>query len=200
MAADMRFLLVAAALFAIVARAKGADVANGKEMFRGCASCHNYDNDVRKSGPSLRTLFGKVMMRNGKRTTEENVRALILDGYNRMPSYRYQFRDSEFDDLIAFLKTLNARPGVQAKGDQAEDGKGLFTAYCARCHAPVSPTAQAGGSLQGLFQREKLADGKPITARNVLLLMEEGHGGAAGTKGWLNGEAAKALLEYLKTY
>ena len=54
-------------------------------MFQSCASCHNVLTDARKSGPSLRTLYGKVRLINGKRTTDDNVLNLILEGYNGMP-------------------------------------------------------------------------------------------------------------------
>jgi cytochrome c2 len=201
MAANMQFLwLAAGTLFALIPAAFGADAAKGKELFRGCAGCHNYDGDARKSGPSLRTLFGKVTLRNGTRATDENVRALILEGFNRMPSYRYQFRPEEFDDLIAFLKTLNARPGVESKAaDQSAVGKELFAAYCGRCHGVDSTNAKSGGSLEGLFRREKLADGKPVNDRNVLVLMEEGHADMTGTRNWLDETATKALLAYVKS-
>ncbi len=197
MAAIMHFLFAAAGVFCVVAQAAfGADAAKGKELFRGCAGCHSYDSDVRKAGPPLRTLFGKVTLRNGERATEDNVRELILEGFNRMPSYRYQFQAEEFDDLIAFLKTLNARPGVDAK---AISGKDLFTAYCGRCHGVDTANGKSGGSLQGLFQREKLASGKPVNDQNVMALMENGHADMKGTKNWLDAGAEKALLLYMKS-
>ena len=147
MTAIMQILLAAAGVFCLIATAGfGADAAKGKELFRGCAGCHNYESDARNAGPSLRTLFGKVTLRNGARATEENVRALILEGFNRMPSYRYQFRAEEFEDLIAFLKTLNARPSVDGN---TVAGKDLFVAYCGRCHGTDAANAKAGGEFAG---------------------------------------------------
>ena len=193
----MRFRFATVAMLcAGLPLAFAADPAKGKELFRGCAGCHNTDSDARKAGPSLRTLFGKVTLRNGTRATEENVRALILDGFNRMPSYRYQFRPEEFDDLIAFLKTLNARPGID---DKVSVGRDAFQAYCARCHGSGSDPSKAVGSLQGLFRREKLSNGEPVSDRTVTALIEEGHAEMTGTKNWLDAAAAKALVEYLKT-
>ena len=122
------------------------------------------------------------------------MRELILEGFNRMPSYRYQFRAEEFEDLIAFFKTLNARPGVDTK---AVAGKDLFTAYCERCHGTDATNGKSGGSLKGLFQREKLANGKPVNEANVMLLMEEGHEEMKGTRNWLDAAAEKALLAYV---
>jgi len=191
----MHFFIVAI-LCAARTIAFAADVSKGKELFRACSGCHNADTDARKAGPSLRTLFGKVTLRNGARTNEANVRALILDGLNRMPSYRYQFRDEEFDDLLAYLKTLNARLPLD---DKAPPGKDLFVAYCGRCHGADSTNAKPAGSLQGLFKKEKLSDGRPVADRTVSVLIEEGHAEMSGTKNWLDAEAMKTLLAYLKS-
>jgi cytochrome c2 len=194
----MRTLFLAMAGFCICGPLVfGGDAGKGKELFRACASCHNYETDVRKTGPSLRTLFGKVTLRNGQRVNEDNVRALILEGYNRMPSYRYQFRPNELDDLVAFLKTLNARPLV-AVGDPVSAGKEVFRGYCSRCHNFGSTETKPAGDLKGLFGREKLANGEALTEANVLILVEEGHGGMAGTKKWLDEPSVKALFTYLK--
>src|SRR4029453_11168672 len=78
------------------------DAAKGKELFVTCAGCHNIDSGRRKMAPSLRSLFGKVMLRNGKRATEENVRAIFLDGYNSMPPFRFNFTAEKGEDLMPF--------------------------------------------------------------------------------------------------
>jgi cytochrome c2 len=179
-----------------------ADAARGKDLFRACASCHNYDTDARKTGPSLRTLFGKVTLRNGKRVTEENVVNLILEGYNRMPSYRYQFRPAELDDLLAFLKTLNARPGTTADDTAMEPltaGKTAFRTYCSRCHNPDTGEPKSGGDLKGLFGREKLASGEPVTEKAVMSVIEKGDGEMPPMKVWIDGPSLKALIAYLKS-
>ena len=80
----------------------------------------------------MRSLFGKVTLRNGKRATEENVRAIVLDGYNGMPPFRYNLTAEQADDLMAFLLTLKAKPEEVATSGDAP----LFKAYCASCHAP----------------------------------------------------------------
>ena len=102
----MRFALVL--LLSYSSWAAG-DVAKGKEVFRSCSGCHNVDNDQRKMGPSLRTLYGKVLLINGKRTNEENVRSLVLDGYNGMPAFRSFLTDEQVNDLMAYLTTLNGK-------------------------------------------------------------------------------------------
>ena len=125
------WLLIALLLAADVS---SGDVANGKELFKNCAGCHNTDSDQKKMGPSLRTLFGKVTLRNGKHADDTNVRQIIRDGFNGMPSFAYNFRPAEMDDLMAYLHTLTGKPAVAT----ASLGEKYFTAYCIRCHKTAS--------------------------------------------------------------
>jgi mono/diheme cytochrome c family protein len=148
------------------------NISNGKEMFRTCAGCHNVDNDERKMGPSLRSLFGKVTLRNGKRVDDANVREIIREGFNGMPSFAYNFRPAEMDDLMAYLHTLTGKPADTA----ASLGEKYFTAYCVRCH-------KAAADLRGRLESMKQID--------------EGHGGAPAMKDWLDEPARKALIEYV---
>jgi len=97
------FLIAASAAFA--AQKKG-DPEKGKETFQQCAVCHNADSDEKKMGPGLKGLFSKDKMNNGKKPTEENVRAKVDEGGNGMPAYKDMLSDEEKDDLIAYLKTL----------------------------------------------------------------------------------------------
>jgi cytochrome c2 len=161
----------------------GGDVAKGKELFRTCAGCHNVNNDDRKMGPSLRTLFGKVTLRNGKHADDDNVREIILEGFNGMPSFGYSFRPAEIDDLMAYLHTLTGKPAPAASGD----GEKYFRSYCVRCHNPDSRTAP-GPDLRGRFQSEWMQK------------VDEGHAGAPPLKAWLEGPARQSLMEFLKTY
>lgn len=134
-------------------------------------------------GPSLRSLFGKVTLTSGRHADDENVRTIILDGYNGMPSFRYSFRPAEIDDLMAYLHTLTGRP-PEPKGSQ---GRAYFKAYCVRCHNPESRTS-AGSDLHGRFSAESVE------------LIEEGHAGAPPLKDWLEEPARRVLIEYLKSY
>ena len=85
---------------------KRGDAARGKVVFEACAPCHNVDNDSRKMGPSLKGLFKHAKLENGKKVTEENVRAQINSEGKQMPHYQDILSDQEKDDLIAWLKTL----------------------------------------------------------------------------------------------
>jgi cytochrome c len=86
--------------------AHAGDAAKGKETFEQCAVCHNTDTDERKMGPSLKGLFKREKLVNGKPVNTENVKALINSGGNGMPSYADMLSDEEKDNVIAYLKTL----------------------------------------------------------------------------------------------
>jgi cytochrome c2 len=82
------------------------DAKKGEEVFEQCSVCHNHDSDEKKMGPGLKGLFKKEKMANGKKATEENVRAIINEGGNGMPGYEDLLTAEERNDLIAYLKTL----------------------------------------------------------------------------------------------
>ena len=82
------------------------DPAKGKEVFEQCAVCHNTDTDEKKIGPSLKGLFKHPALKNGKKVTEENVKAFINAGGNGMPSYADLLSEAEKTNVIAYLKTL----------------------------------------------------------------------------------------------
>jgi cytochrome c2 len=78
----------------------------GKETFEQCSVCHNVDTDEKKMGPSLKGLFKKDKMKNGKKPSEATVKAVINAGGNGMPAYADMLSDEEKTDLIAYLKTI----------------------------------------------------------------------------------------------
>ena len=85
---------------------KKGDPEKGKEVFQQCSVCHNADSTEKKMGPGLKGLFSRDKMTNGKKPTEENVRAKVDEGGNGMPAYKEMLSDDEKNDLIAYLKTL----------------------------------------------------------------------------------------------
>ena len=85
---------------------KAGDAAKGKETFEQCSVCHNTDTDEKKIGPSLKGLFKHDKLKNGKKVTEENVKAVINAGGNGMPSYADLLSEPEKANVIAYLKTL----------------------------------------------------------------------------------------------
>jgi len=88
------------------AAAQNGAVEKGKEVFEQCSVCHNADSDEKKMGPTLKGLFKRDKMQNGKKPTEENVRGIINEGGNGMPAYEELLSKEERDDLIAYLKSL----------------------------------------------------------------------------------------------
>jgi len=85
---------------------KEGDATKGKEVFEQCSVCHNTDTDEKKIGPSLKGLFKRDKLKNGKKVTEENVKAVINAGGNGMPSYADLITEAEKANVIAYLKTL----------------------------------------------------------------------------------------------
>ena len=146
------------------------DPEKGRELFRSCSGCH-----VSGRAPKLDSLFGKVTLRNGSRVSDENVREIVQEGFNGMPSFRYSFRAAEMDDLMAYLRTMKGRP---AQTDLAA-GPGYFKAWCARCHSATEfPERLVEGSVQRV---------------------EEGHAGTQPLSEWLDGAARKILFDYLRS-
>lgn len=103
----------AGALFGLVRgvgpHASPVDAGKGEEVFRdkGCAQCHDTDSTKTKLGPGLLGLFERETLPvSGEPVTEENVRKLLVDPYENMPSYEGRLTDEETDRLIEYLKTL----------------------------------------------------------------------------------------------
>ena len=98
--------LLVAGLAAQDKKKAGGDAAKGKEVFDQCSVCHNSDTDEVKVGPSLKGLFKRGKLKNGKPVNEANVREMINGGGNGMPSYSDLLSDEEKSNVIAYLKTL----------------------------------------------------------------------------------------------
>jgi cytochrome c len=82
------------------------DADKGKEVFEQCSVCHNADTDEKKIGPSLKGLYKHDKLKNGKKVTDENVKAMINAGGNGMPAYADLLSEAEKANVIAYLKTL----------------------------------------------------------------------------------------------
>ena len=57
-------------------------------------------------GPSLKGLYKKEKLNNGKKPTDANIKAIINKGGNGMPPYEELLSDEEKANVIAYLKTL----------------------------------------------------------------------------------------------
>lgn len=83
-----------------------ADASKGKEVYEQCGVCHSADTDEKKMGPSLKGLFKKAKMTNGKKPTEASVTEIVNKGGNGMPAFDEILSAEEKANLIAFLKTI----------------------------------------------------------------------------------------------
>ena len=106
----MRYRMLAP-LFVVAVLAWGApkegDAKKGGTLFaQQCLTCHNANSNEKKLGPGLKGLFKMTKLPNGKKNTEQNIRAQIDSGGNGMPPFKDMLSDQERDDLIAYLKTL----------------------------------------------------------------------------------------------
>jgi mono/diheme cytochrome c family protein len=57
-------------------------------------------------GPSLKGLYKKEKLTNGKPVNDANVKAIINAGGNGMPAYEDLLTDEERANVLAYLKTL----------------------------------------------------------------------------------------------
>ena len=99
-------LLAGSGAMTLSAAAKPGNAAKGKEVFEQCGVCHAVDSDEKKMGPALKGLYKKDKMKNGKKPTDDAVKAIINSGGNGMPSYADMLSDEEKADVIAYLKTI----------------------------------------------------------------------------------------------
>src|SRR3569833_2674180 len=96
-------ILLCASLAVGLAAPKAGDSAKGKETFEQCAICHNVDNDEKKMGPSLKGLFKKKTLANGKPVNDANVLAQINNGGNGMPAYADMLSADDKANVLAYL-------------------------------------------------------------------------------------------------
>ncbi|MBV9265680.1 MAG: c-type cytochrome, partial [Acidobacteriaceae bacterium] len=87
---------------------------------------------------------------------------------------------------LFFCATLMAAQGKADKGDAAK-GKQVFE-QCSVCHNVDSPEKKMGPSLQGLFKRKTLQNGKPVTDANVLAQINNGGNGMPAYNDMLSAE------------
>ena len=92
---------------------------------------------------------------------------------------------------------LSLAMGADNKGDP-EKGKEGFQ-QCGVCHNADSTEKKMGPGLKGLFQNEKMTNGKKPTEANVRAKIDEGGNGMPSYKEMLSDEEKNDLIAYLKT-
>jgi cytochrome c len=91
----------------MIASPPAGDAEKGKAVFDdNCAVCHNADSDEKKMGPGLKGLYKHEKLKNGKKPTDANIKAIINAGGSGMPAYSDMLSDEERDNVLAYLKTL----------------------------------------------------------------------------------------------
>ena len=98
---------------------------------------------------------------------------------------------------LGFSLTCSLAVGADKKGD-AEKGKEVFQ-QCGVCHNADSTEKKMGPGLKGLFQNEKMSNGKKPTEANVRAKVDEGGNGMPSYKEMLSDEEKNDLIAYLKT-
>jgi cytochrome c len=95
--------------------------------------------------------------------------------------------------LCSILVALGGNPS------QAEDSKGkdIFQ-QCSGCHGADNGAGKAGPSLNGIFKRDKLRNGKPATEKNVRERIEKGGDGMPSFADILSAKETDRLIAYLK--
>jgi len=88
------------------AAATGDTVKRGEAWFyQRCSLCHMgrivKDDTYESMAPSLEGI-----LKDAPSDRENLVRETIQQGMRRMPGFRYNFTPTEFEELIAYLKTL----------------------------------------------------------------------------------------------
>ncbi len=84
------------------------------------------------------------------------------------------------------------------KGDAAK-GKAVADQQCAMCHVVDSPENKMGPSLQGLFKKKTLKNGKPVNDANVMDQIVNGGGTMPAMGDSVKGDDRANLLAYLHT-
>lgn len=89
--------------------------------------------------------------------------------------------------------------GVPMSGfaGDAKKGQTVFE-NCGICHNSDSTEAKIGPGLKGLFKKDKLVNGKPVSEENVKALINEGSGSMPGF-GDMSDEDKNNVIAYLKT-
>src|SRR5215469_8142478 len=90
-----------------------------------------------------------------------------------------------------------AAPFASAAGDPAK-GKVVFE-QCSVCHNADSTEKKVGPGLKGLFQKDKMTNGKKPTDANVRAKIDEGGNGMPAYKDMLSDQEKDDVIAYLKT-
>lgn len=88
--------------------AGAGDAAKGKDVFEGnmCAQCHNVTGEEGGVGPTMKGLFKRKALKNGKPVNDANVLGQINAGGGGMPPYADTLKDDDKANVLAYLHSL----------------------------------------------------------------------------------------------
>jgi cytochrome c len=102
------FCVVFSVLWPYVAHVQGRtnrdSASETTDVLQHCSGCHSIETDEKKVGPSLKGLFKRKNLLNGKPTSESNIRLVIREGGDGMPAFERLLSSDEMERLVAFLK------------------------------------------------------------------------------------------------
>src|SRR5437764_8069219 len=100
--------------------------------------------------------------------------------------------------LVCGLLTIGAYAGANQNGKAGDAAKGKESfEQCAVCHNVDNPEKKMGPSLQGLFKRKTLQNGKPVNDANVLAQINSGGNGMPAYADMLSAEDKANIMAYL---
>jgi len=124
------YKILMTAAIALAAQSAGADghaqgdPAKGERLFRQCSACHIVEGDRRSAGPTLEGIVGReagiiegfrysdALANSGLTWDAETLRAFFIAPNEVVPgnamSFRGVRRDTDADDLVAYLESLGA--------------------------------------------------------------------------------------------
>lgn len=91
------------------APAHAADLASGKKVYADkCVRCHGPGG--KGDGPKAETLEKKPTNYTDKgamaKITDQDMKKVILEGKQPMPSYKGKISDKELDGVVAYIRTF----------------------------------------------------------------------------------------------
>ena len=69
-----------------------------------CALCHYIERPEAKFAPSLKDLFKKEKLMNGKAVNDQNVADWIAEGSQNMPGFGHTLNQKEIQTIISYIK------------------------------------------------------------------------------------------------
>lgn len=100
---------------------------------------------------------------------------------------------------LGLMGAAGCRQQPKVDTAQIERGKTIFQDQCALCHDPASTEKKVGPGLKGLFRREKLENGTPVSEASIRENLDKGSENMPSFKDTLTQEEKDALIAFLKT-